>query len=77
MKDVEKLKTEISTLLHSQPRRIVVMIDDIDRLTSEEIRQVFRAVKSVGDFPNVTYLLSLRQTGCRGQLARRAAGRIG
>jgi predicted KAP-like P-loop ATPase len=58
VKDVEKLKTEISTLLRSQPRHIVVMIDDIDRLTSEEIRQVFRAVKSVGDFPNVTYLLA-------------------
>lgn len=58
VKDVEKLKNEISTLLRSQRRRILVMIDDIDRLTSEEIRQVFRAVKSVGDFPNVTYLLA-------------------
>src|SRR5580704_1202423 len=58
VKDVEKLKTEISTLLRSQGRRILIVIDDIDRLTSEEIRQVFRAVKSVGDFPNVTYLLA-------------------
>jgi predicted KAP-like P-loop ATPase len=58
VKDVEKLKIEISALLRSQRRRILIMIDDIDRLTSEEIRQVFRAVKSVGDFPNVTYLLA-------------------
>lgn len=58
VKDVEKLKVEISTLLRSQRRRILIVIDDIDRLTSEEIRQVFRAVKSVGDFPNVTYLLA-------------------
>lgn len=57
-KDIEKLKNEISTALRNQPRRILVMIDDIDRLTSEEIRQVFRAVKSVGDFPNVTYLMA-------------------
>ena len=57
-KDIEKLKSEISTALRAQPRRILVMIDDIDRLTSEEIRQVFRAVKSVGDFPNVTYLMA-------------------
>ena len=57
-KDIEHLKNEISTALRTQPRRILVMIDDIDRLTSEEIRQVFRAVKSVGDFPNVTYLMA-------------------
>jgi predicted KAP-like P-loop ATPase len=57
-KDIEKLKCEISTSLRAQPHRILVMIDDIDRLTSEEIRQVFRAVKSVGDFPNVTYLMA-------------------
>ena len=52
------MKSEIATLLRNQPRRILVIIDDIDRLTSEEIRQVFRAVKSVGDFPNVTYLMA-------------------
>lgn len=57
-KNIEKLKNEISTALRAQRRRILVMIDDIDRLTSEEIRQVFRAVKSVGDFPNVTYLMA-------------------
>ena len=59
VKDIEKLKNEISATLRGQPKRILVMIDDIDRLTSEEIRQVFRAVKSVGDFPNVTYLLAV------------------
>jgi predicted KAP-like P-loop ATPase len=57
-KDIEKLKAEISTALRAQPRHILVIIDDIDRLTSEEIRQVFRAVKSVGDFPNVIYLMA-------------------
>lgn len=57
-KDIEKLKAEISTALRAQPNRILVMIDDIDRLTSGEIRQVFRAVKAVGDFPNVIYLMA-------------------
>jgi len=57
-KDIERLKGDIAAALRAQPRRILVMIDDIDRLTSEEIRQVFRAVKSVGDFPNVTYLMA-------------------
>jgi predicted KAP-like P-loop ATPase len=58
VKDIEKLKNEIAAALRKQAQRILVVIDDIDRLTSEEIRQVFRAVKSVGDFPNVTYLVA-------------------
>jgi predicted KAP-like P-loop ATPase len=57
-KDIVKLKNEVSTALEGQTRRILVIIDDIDRLTSEEIRQVFRAVKAVADFPKVTYLLA-------------------
>src|SRR5947209_6553524 len=57
-KDIAKLKTEVSNALQEQSRRIVVVIDDIDRLTSEEIRQIFRVVKAVADFPNVTYLMA-------------------
>lgn len=57
-KDVAKLKKEISAALREQPHRIIVVIDDIDRLTSEEIRQVFRCVKAVADFPNVIYLMA-------------------
>ncbi|MBC1259364.1 P-loop NTPase fold protein, partial [Trichormus variabilis] len=30
---------------------------DIDRLTAEEIRQLFRVIKAVANFPNVVYLL--------------------
>lgn len=35
-----------------------MIIDDIDRLTTDEIRQLFRVIKSVADFPNVIYLLA-------------------
>ena len=57
-KDIAKLKNEISSALQKQTRRILVIIDDIDRLTSEEIRQMFRTVKAVADFPKVTYLMA-------------------
>ncbi len=57
-KDISKLKDEISGALCSQGRNILVIIDDIDRLASEEIRQIFRVVKAVADFPNVTYLMA-------------------
>lgn len=37
---------------------IVVIIDDLDRLRTEEIRTIFQAVKAVANFPQVTYLLA-------------------
>lgn len=33
------------------------MIDDIDRLNCEQIRQIFQLVSSVAKFPNTAYLL--------------------
>lgn len=57
-KAVPELKREISRLLQQQTRRIVVLIDDIDRLTPAEMQEVFRAVKAVADFPNITYLMA-------------------
>lgn len=39
------------------PRRIVVTIDDVDRLEPSEAIEILRLVRSVADFPNVIYLL--------------------
>ena len=38
--------------------KIIVTIDDIDRLTKEEIVAVFQLVKNLADFPNTVYLLA-------------------
>lgn len=37
--------------------RIVVAIDDVDRLEPREVAELLRLVRSVADFPNVSYLL--------------------
>lgn len=57
-KDVPSLKSEISTILKKAGKRILVVIDDIDRLTPEETRQLFTVIKALADFPNVVYLLA-------------------
>lgn len=51
-------KKKIEGLLRGSKRKILVIIDDIDRLEANEIMDIFRMVKSVADFPNVIYLLS-------------------
>ncbi len=37
---------------------VVVVLDDIDRLTTSEIRDVFKLVRLTASFPNVIYLLA-------------------
>lgn len=56
--DIEKLKERIEILLSKNKKRIVVFIDDIDRLEKTEIHAIFRLVKLTGDFAYTTYLLS-------------------
>ncbi|WP_052402711.1 KAP family P-loop NTPase fold protein [Methanococcoides methylutens] len=57
-KGLEETKEEISKNLRELDARIIVVIDDIDRLNKVEIRQIFQLVKSIADFPNTTYILT-------------------
>lgn len=57
-KDVPALKSEISQILKDAGIRVLVIVDDIDRLTPEETRQLFTVIKALADFPNVVYLLA-------------------
>lgn len=56
--DLESIKKKLSELLGRQKRKILVVIDDIDRLNRVEIRQIFQLLKCLGDFPNTLYLLA-------------------
>jgi hypothetical protein len=48
----------VEEALREEGRRIVVLIDDMDRLEQSEIRQVFKLVKLTGDFEYVSYVLA-------------------
>lgn len=69
-------REQINDLLLKVGRRIVVMIDDIDRLEPNEVREIFRLVRLVGDFPGIVYLLSFDRTTVEGLLSQEpGAGR--
>lgn len=55
---IEKRKREIYKLLEEYNMRILIVIDDIDRLSDVQIRSIFQLVATIADFPNVNYLLS-------------------
>lgn len=57
-KSTEELKDEICKNLLENDGRIIIVIDDIDRLNAIEITQIFQLVKSIADFPNTTYILT-------------------
>lgn len=44
--------------LRKSGRRFVVFVDDIDRLEPSEMRAIMQMVKSVGQLPNVVYVLA-------------------
>lgn len=56
--DVESLKRRIEELLKKAKKKIVIFIDDIDRLDKTEIYSIFRLVKLTADFSYTTYILS-------------------
>ena len=57
-KSIPHLKVEISKALAKSEKRVVFVVDDIDRLAPSEIRELFKVIKALADFPNVTYLLA-------------------
>jgi predicted KAP-like P-loop ATPase len=56
--DIETLKERIGELLKACDSKVVIFIDDIDRLEKVEIHSIFRLVKLTADFLNTTYVLS-------------------
>ena len=56
--DLETLKSNINQELEDLDKKILIVIDDIDRLCDEEIREMFQLVKSIADFKNTIYFLS-------------------
>ena len=56
-KDILKQKDAVVKMLQNINQKILIVIDDIDRLDNEQIRQVFQLVSAVAKFPNTIYLL--------------------
>ncbi len=57
-KDIIKQKELIVKKLEEQKQKIIIVIDDIDRLSNDEIKLIFQLVNTVAKFPNTIYLLS-------------------
>lgn len=57
-KPLKTLKEEINEILKNRSYKLIIVIDDIDRLTDDEVQQIFILVKALADFQNIIYILS-------------------
>lgn len=51
-------RERIAKALQGLDKPIVVVVDDIDRLTSAEIRDIFKLIRLTASFPNVIYVVA-------------------
>lgn len=56
--NLQAIKDSLVEELKESNSKVVIFIDDIDRLSNTEIQSVFKLVKSIADFPNTIYLLA-------------------
>jgi predicted KAP-like P-loop ATPase len=60
-KDVASVRKEIERTLRDQTDRIVVILDDLDRLQPQELLQVFQVVKAIANLPKLIWVLSFHR----------------
>lgn len=55
---VEKLYTKVNEAIKAIDRKIVVFIDDLDRLSADEILEVLKLVRNSADFHNTVFVVN-------------------
>jgi hypothetical protein len=55
----EAAKILVGLAAEPEPRRVVVLVDDLDRAAPPEILAMLKLVKLIADLPNITYIVAL------------------
>jgi hypothetical protein len=55
--NINKARGRIEKCILESKKKVVVFIDDIDRLTSQQIINLFRTISSISDYSGITYIL--------------------
>ncbi len=56
-KSLEEVRGDIAATLTTQATPLVIVIDDIDRLSRSQVQMLMQLIKANADLPNVVYLL--------------------
>ena len=69
-KSISEVKTEIAEDLRKLKAPILVVLDDLDRLTPQEVLEVFQLIKANADFPNLVYLILCERAIVEGSIEK-------
>jgi KAP family P-loop domain len=68
---LETLRERISAQIRAANKKLVIFIDDIDRLEKTEIQGLFRLIKLTADFENTIYVLAFDSDMVAGAIGER------
>lgn len=54
---IKEIRLEIEEALLKRDKKLVIVIDDIERLTPEQAKSIFQIVKTNANFPNIIFFL--------------------
>lgn len=57
LNDLDNIRRELNNDLKRQNHKIIIALDDIDRLNTGEIHLIFQLIKILANFPNTIYLV--------------------
>ena len=61
-------RAKLEEALRAYDKPVVVVLDDIDRLTTAEIKDIFKLVRLIANFPNIIYVVAFDRVRVEGAL---------
>lgn len=68
---IETQFEEIKEKLHNKRHPIIMMIDDVDRLQSDELMRMLQLVRNIADFPYIYYIIAGDKKALKNRLEER------
>lgn len=57
-RNLDDEKTKINEMMKDLTRKVIIIIDDLDRLHNDEVIEVLRLIRNTANFGNITYLVA-------------------
>ncbi|PYG96015.1 hypothetical protein CVV67_36140, partial [Arthrobacter stackebrandtii] len=67
---LQQIRAELQQLLSKRQQPLLIVLDDLDRLSTEQLKDMFQLVKAHMDFANVVFLLLFQRDTVEQGLAR-------
>lgn len=67
---IKDLHEQIKEYFKNSNKKVVVILDDIDRMNAKEIEGVFKLVRKVANFPNFLYILAYDKVYVENEIAK-------